>query len=74
MLTNIDAAILKSTPTHLGVESEIAEAEVLGESAVFIHHEVFEVVSNSIVCCRGATKSVAPVGNSVRHTGCSPWS
>ena len=30
-----------------GVESEIAEAGMFGESAIFIHHEVLEVVANS---------------------------
>ena len=47
VLTNVDPAGLKSTPAHLSVESKIAEAGMFGESAIFIHHEVLEVVANS---------------------------
>ena len=46
MLSNVDASCLQSTPAHLGVESEVAEARVSGKSSIFIHHEMLEVVPN----------------------------
>ena len=46
VLVNIDSSCLESTPAHLRVEGKVAEARMLGELPVFIHHEMFEEITH----------------------------
>ena len=65
MLVNVDTTSLKCSPTHLCVQSKEAKSRMLGKPPINIHHQMFEVVTNSNLIAPLAKESAAPVGNNV---------
>jgi len=65
MLPDVNSASLEYTLAHFNVEGKVMEARVPCKLAIFVPHQVLEVISTVTVRSRRARKSPLSVGSKV---------